>query len=222
MAGSRNDFLEQVRVAVAAGNRAGVGADIPARGVTGYQGAGSDPVACFVRELESAGGKGHVVGSPDELFTCLDEILQALPGSSLLLEQPTFLDGHPLADWLRGLGKQVVRVDELANTDARAALFEADIGISGVTRVVAETGSVVMGTGPGRPRSTSLLPRAHIAIAARSQIVPDLFDLFTGPPALPSCLTLITGPSKTGDIELRLVTGVHGPGDVHVIICSWA
>ena len=76
-----------------------------------------------------------------------------------------------------------------------------------------------------QPRSLSLLPPLHIAVAHQSQILPDLFDLFETPlwterGGLPSCLSLITGPSKTGDIELRLVTGVHGPGEVHVILIA--
>jgi L-lactate dehydrogenase complex protein LldG len=99
--------------------------------------------------------------------------------------------------------------------------FAADVGITGVDFLIAETGSLVMRSSPGQPRSISLLPPVHIALAERRQIVPDLFDLFHelgNPPALPSCLTLITGPSKTGDIELRLVTGVHGPGTVHVLM----
>lgn len=222
MAISRNEFLERIRGAVAAGNRAGAAADIPARGATGYQGAGVDPVACFVRELESAGGKGHLADSPESLSACLRQILQALPASNILLEAPTFLDEHPLAEDLRAFGKQIRRVEELSTADSREAFFAADVGMSGVERLIAETGSIVMAADPRRPRSTSLLPPVHIAIAARSQIVPDLFDLFAGPPALPSCLTVITGPSKTGDIELRLVTGVHGPGEVHVVICTWA
>jgi L-lactate dehydrogenase complex protein LldG len=70
-----------------------------------------------------------------------------------------------------------------------------------------------------------LLPPVHIALAERSQLVPDLFDLFetdllSRRVMMPSCVTLITGPSKTGDIELRLVTGVHGPGEIHVILVS--
>ena len=53
--------------------------------------------------------------------------------------------------------------------------------------------------------------------------MPDLFDLFQGArkDKMPSCLTPITRPSKTGDIELKLVTGVHGPGELHVIIGIW-
>src|SRR2546423_674398 len=83
--------------------------------------------------------------------------------------------------------------------------------------------AVAQGNRPG-----SRLPPVHIAVAARAQLLPDLFDLFAvckpappqddEPDRLPACLTLITGPSKTGDIELRLVTGVHGPGVVYVIL----
>ena len=63
----------------------------------------------------------------------------------------------------------------------------------------------------------------HVAIVERSQIVPDLLDAFAmlherGLSNLPSNITLITGPSKTGDIELQLTTGVHGPGKWRVII----
>ena len=69
----------------------------------------------------------------------------------------------------------------------------------------------------------SLTPPVHIAIVERVQIVPDLIDAFErlagrGLDALPSNVTLITGPSKTGDIELQLTTGVHGPGKWRVIV----
>src|SRR5262249_37754275 len=103
-------------------------------------------------------------------------------------------------------------------------LFAADIGISGVAYLIAETGSVVAATAADEPRALTLLPPVHIAVADRSQLLPDLFDLFKhfasqqSPAALPSCLTIITGPSKTGDIELKLVTGVHGPGELHVVL----
>jgi L-lactate dehydrogenase complex protein LldG len=72
---------------------------------------------------------------------------------------------------------------------------------------------------PEQPRSLSLLPPIHVAVAERRQLLPDLFDLFEiNKGELPACLSIITGPSKTGDIELRLVTGVHGPGEIHVIL----
>jgi len=65
------------------------------------------------------------------------------------------------------------------------------------------------------------LPPVHVVLAKRETLVAALFDLFQPgkwPKAPPSCVALITGPSKTGDIELRLVTGVHGPGEVHAIL----
>jgi L-lactate dehydrogenase complex protein LldG len=81
---------------------------------------------------------------------------------------------------------------------------------------------VILTSRPGQPRALSLLPPVHVAVAERRQILPDLFDLFTVLGAavdeLPASVTIITGPSKTGDIELRLVTGVHGPGEIHVVL----
>ena len=129
-------------------------------------------------------------------------------------------------------GLQVTAACGVAPATPQAAkddFFAADIGITNVYRLIAETGTVVVAANPNEPRSNSLLPPVHIALADRSQLLPDLFDLFdlfspnvTATQSLPpSCLSLITGPSKTGDIELRLVTGVHGPGEVHVILCNW-
>ena len=105
----------------------------------------------------------------------------------------------------------------------REDVFAADVGITGVEAVIAETGTLVLATRPDQPRAASLLPPVHVAVAERSQILPDLFDLFDPkawrePAGMPSCLALITGPSKTGDIELRLVIGVHGPGEIHVVL----
>ena len=123
---------------------------------------------------------------------------------------------------LTTLGFSVQQVEALNSSTARDACFAADVGISGVEFLVAETGSIVVAASPTEPRSLSLLPVVHIAVATRDQLVPDLFDLLPthgeGGVKLPSCLSIITGPSKTGDIELRLVTGVHGPGEVHVVL----
>ena len=105
---------------------------------------------------------------------------------------------------------------------------------------IAETGTLMVCSRPGQERVASLLPPYHVAIVERRQIVPDLIDAFAmlqqeqmtdvqvpmtneirNPQSairnLPSNVTLITGPSKTGDIELQLTTGVHGPGKWRVI-----
>ena len=71
-------------------------------------------------------------------------------------------------------------------------------------------------------RVASLLPPVHVAVIQSDQIVPDLIDAFglLADRQLPSNVTFITGPSKTGDIELQLTTGVHGPGQLHVIVTT--
>lgn len=211
----REKFLARVRDAVREGNRAGV-PPLPDRPATlGYQGGGPDPVARLRDELTAAGGTFHLVATEDEARERVLQLVRGLGAKRVLL-------GSGLA-WLRvetGLlaaGLHVDTTDALAA--AREAFFAADVGISGVDRVVAETGTIALHTRPEQPRALSLLPPVHIAVARRDQLLPDLFDLFASG-SLPACLSLITGPSKTGDIELRLVTGVHGPGEVHLVFVN--
>ncbi|MEK6303201.1 MAG: lactate utilization protein [Acidobacteriota bacterium] len=101
----------------------------------------------------------------------------------------------------------------------------ADIGVTAVDYALADTGTLVLRSGPGRARSVSLLPPVHIALLRPDQIIPGLDDLFpllardNESEARPdSALTFITGPSRTADIELTLVVGVHGPQELHVIL----
>jgi L-lactate utilization protein LutC len=181
----------------------------------------------FRAELASVGGQAHLVADRPAAAAKVIELIRATSGRSVLLGQGELLDSLGLADRLSTLGLDVTRIADLPPEGGKESLFAADVGVSGVRALIAETGTIVASTGPEEPRSLSLLPPVHIAVATSEQVLPDLFDLFASleaagpePPALPSCLTLITGPSKTGDIELRLVTGVHGPGEVHVVLIT--
>ena len=96
------------------------------------------------------------------------------------------------------------------------------VGISGVFAAIAETGTLMMLSGPQSPASTHLLPETHIAVVAASQIVAHYEDAFArmreqrGAP--PRAMNLVSGPSRTGDIEQTIVLGAHGPYRVHLVL----
>ena len=84
---------------------------------------------------------------------------------------------------------------------------------------LAETGSVVLAASPAEPRARSLLPAVHISVLREDRILPGLDELFAAVAGeLPSALAIVTGPSRSADIEQRLAVGVHGPGEVHVAL----
>ncbi|OGN93061.1 MAG: hypothetical protein A2Y88_10755 [Chloroflexi bacterium RBG_13_48_10] len=91
-------------------------------------------------------------------------------------------------------------------------------GLSGASAGIAETGSLLILGGTGRPLLTSLLPEIHIAILREGDIykhlhqVLQLEDVKRAPAAI-----LVSGPSRTADIEMTLTIGVHGPGELFVI-----
>lgn len=219
----RERFLQQVRQAVAEGNRAGHAPPLASRGAVGYQGGGPDPVTRFEGEFRAAGGQMYRVADAASAAATVVQLIEARAARQVLVGSGALVGALELPGRLQPLGVKVESVDRLGPENCRMAFFGADVGISGVDYLIAETGSLVILARPDQPRSLSLLPPVHIAVAHRGQVLPDLFDLFESRltaerESLPSSLSLITGPSKTGDIELRLVTGVHGPGEVHVVL----
>jgi L-lactate utilization protein LutC len=217
---TRDEFLQRVRQAVAEGNRAGGSAALPERGSVGYQGAGADSVTRFRDEFAAAGGQTHLVRDRAGAAAVVLDLVRARSVRRVVMGGGDVLAELQVVEPLHAVGVEVVETGTQETN--RDTFFAADLGLTGVDYLIAETGSVILASRTEQPRSLSLLPPIHVAVAQRRQVLPDLFDLFAllgkGLDELPACLSIITGPSKTGDIELRLVTGVHGPGECHVIL----
>ncbi len=98
-----------------------------------------------------------------------------------------------------------------------------DVGITCADYALADTGTLVMLASPEEARLISLLPPFHLAVVPADRILTGLDELFTvlpKPADTTSSMVLITGPSRTADIELILVRGVHGPGKITVIVAE--
>lgn len=122
---------------------------------------------------------------------------------------------------LRSVRSAGIEVIEPSN-NAPHEINMADAGITMPDLAVAETGTLVEITQDQKDRLVSTIPRIHACLLNRENIVRRLQDL-TGVMSEEiknrgAVITLISGPSKTADIELRLVVGVHGPHQVHVIL----
>jgi L-lactate dehydrogenase complex protein LldG len=113
-----------------------------------------------------------------------------------------------------------------ARRQLRRRLAKSAIGVTAAEFCLADTATVVLRTRPGQARGVSLLPSVHVAVIESSRLIADLAELYAllrWHPAqradgLSTCLALISGPSKTADIEATLVHGAHGPGALHLIV----
>lgn len=126
-------------------------------------------------------------------------------------------------DWLRELGLvdrlQKLGVEIIPNWADKVALAECDLGITEVDFALPETGTLGLLASPERPRVVSLLPRMHLALVHPRALRPDLGEVFSHAKDH-QYLILITGPSRTADIELTVTLGVHGPKFLHVWVCN--
>jgi L-lactate dehydrogenase complex protein LldG len=98
------------------------------------------------------------------------------------------------------------------------------VSITGAFAGIAETGTLVMTSGPDHPVSLNLLPDTHVAVLREADIVAGYEDVWTrlreryGKNAMPRTVNTITGPSRTGDIEQAMELGAHGPRRMHIVV----
>lgn len=225
---NRTDFLQRVREAASAGRAYRVHAERRAYGK--YKPAANGALfERFGREVMAAGGVFHRPHDVAELSELIRVLVAQQECRQALVWRDDALSRLGIYQQLDNLGVEWLDAERalpLAPDVRRAAMLRATLGITAVGAAVAETGSIAVQAAFGYERSASLLPAVHLAIVEGQAVVPDLFDYFQQlaaafPNELPSNVTLITGPSKTGDLELRLVTGVHGPRQWHVALVEF-
>jgi len=131
---------------------------------------------------------------------------------------------HPLVKGvLAGIPCSTQQVDVIGEAFDKDALEACDAGLTACECLVAQTGSILVASDSGGGRALSILPHCHVVIATLDQVVPVLADALAlvrerHAGRLPSMLSFITGPSRTGDIERILVLGAHGPKELILIL----
>jgi L-lactate dehydrogenase complex protein LldG len=177
-----------------------------------------DTLARFTREFERVGGVFHRV----------DDAAAVVPAIARLAEERGM---RRAVSWHAAtLGLEIAappaEVEGAERARLRAIAAAADFGVTGVDLAIAETGTMVVISGAGRPRAASLLPGCHVAVFDRDVLVESLAQAglaleawHDGPAPADrgASINFVTGPSRTADIELTLTRGVHGPRDVHAI-----
>ncbi len=192
----------------------------------------------LMAELEDSATKAHWTVfravTPRAAATYIEELMRGLGARSVVRST------HPVLDQLEldeALSRQGVSVSRMVIEDGvegpererqrlvlRERAVEADVGVTGVDYAVAETGTCVLLAGRGVSRLVSLLPPVYVAVVERRQVLPSLDELFTLERHrflqgnVGGYMSLISGPSRTADIEQTIVEGVHGPGQVHMVL----
>jgi L-lactate dehydrogenase complex protein LldG len=162
-------------------------------------------------ELEALGAKYHAC-SPSESSLFVLNILREKEIHEILAWDPAFLP----EGMLETIAREGIRV---FHPDGESLENDSQIraGITGAA-AIAETGSLLVLGGAGRPLGVSLLPEIHIAVIRSKDILETVSEaLQVEGIRQASASVIITGPSRTADIEMTLTIGVHGPGELHVI-----
>ncbi|HEY3637135.1 MAG TPA: LUD domain-containing protein [Rhizomicrobium sp.] len=168
-----------------------------------------DTVAYFQQRATAAAAQVRVLSGPEEIAASIAEILRArnlpaevhLPSDAMLKE----------ISWADAPGLSILHT--VPNGD--------DVAINHAPFAIAETGTLVYPASPDRPASWHFRPGLEIAVLAANNIHANLEDILArlaSSGGLPSTINLVTGPSRTGDIEQTLELGAHGPKELVILI----
>ena len=167
----------------------------------------------FVAEAEKL---SCVVHQPPTPGAAIETLLDLLEDDKTIISWE--LEQIPLPGLAAALRQQGIQLADPKDADVR-------VGLSGVEAGLAATGSLVVVSGTGKARTASLLPPVHIAVISSSQLLPDLESWLAtyddvGKEKLrqSSNAVVISGPSRTADIAMQLILGMHGPRELHIIL----
>jgi L-lactate dehydrogenase complex protein LldG len=178
----------------------------------------------FARELEAVGGKFLGNLTPAEVSGQIVALAREIGAKTVALGRGISSDMDAVGEALERADFKIVRTVPVADTERlamRSRVADADLGIADADFAIASTGTLAVVSAADRPSSLTLLPPASLAIVEIDRVMPNLAAMLAalGPAGVAANrLTLITGPSRTADIEKRIVLGVHGPKSLHVIV----
>jgi L-lactate dehydrogenase complex protein LldG len=184
----------------------------------------------FILELKGVGGHAMLVNSPEEIEAYVKSLLPLHKDSVVAISD----NASTCEPWIRKClesptvrivsPRDLVQAEELPN-NYNNALIQADLGITSCDYAIADSGTLVLISSKEQQQMISLVPTVHLCLLDASQLVENLSELlqelqeyFKCKNGAPQRITLITGPSRTADIEQTVTIGVHGPTGLHVLL----
>lgn len=180
-----------------------------------------EKIVRFRQLLEAVRTEVHVV-STENWMEALRQVLRQKNVKTLAYGPKSALGESLAAAWEES-GEQLpelVGYDGVVE-DFKDALFEIDAGITSTLGGIVDVGAVIMWPDEDEPRLLSLVPPIHIAVVKAAALYTDFSEVITKQEwqnGMPTNALLISGPSKTADIEFQLVFGVHGPKELVVLL----
>ena len=163
----------------------------------------------FKNQLESISGKVYLLNDEKELFDTLKQSISEFDPATVFCNEAQLLPK--------------LKDAEIGFQQYEGPQIPVEIGITACEFLIARSGTVMVSSAQGGGRQLSVYPTVHIVIARKSQLVESLEEAYAGileryNDNLPSQIALITGPSRTADIEKTLVLGAHGPKEIRVFL----